>query len=294
MGRRKKSEGAPLSLFSFQDIMACLTGILILIALLLAIDGLSDDMQATPGKAATPEEAAAAAKAAEDAAAQVPELQRRLEELRKDLEKRRAGRPVTEEEARIVETRAEQLEAERKQVERRLEEARKELEAARRELASVDQRVKESMERIAESERDAKSRELRQRIRFRPGDEFAKAPIFVEPMAGGVVIGELDGTRTPAIVADLRDPGADERARRVIRRFDPASNYLVFVVHEDAIARFAALRRQLAGWTVGWQLWEGTGSMLEGAPPGPRAEKGVAPAAAPAAPAPPAAPGGAP
>jgi len=60
MGRRKKRDEAPLSLFSFQDIMACLTGILILVALLLAIDGLSDDMQATPGKSGTPEESKAA------------------------------------------------------------------------------------------------------------------------------------------------------------------------------------------------------------------------------------------
>ena len=50
MGRRKKRDEAPLSLFSFQDIMACLTGILIMVSLLLAIDGLSDEMQVTPGK----------------------------------------------------------------------------------------------------------------------------------------------------------------------------------------------------------------------------------------------------
>lgn len=280
MGRRKKSEGAPLSLFSFQDIMACLTGILILIALLLAIDGLSDEMQATPGKAGNPEQAAAAAKAQEDAADRIPELQRRIEELRKELEQRRAGRPVTEEEARIVETRAAQLEAGRRQVERRLTESREELERMLRDLASVDQRTKESRDRVAAAERDARSERLRQRIRFRPGDEFAKAPVFVEPMADGIVIGELDGSKTPAIVADLRDPGADERARRVLRKFDPASDYVVFVVHEDAIPRFVAMRRQFAGWTIGWQLWDGAGSMLDGAPPGPRAERDAVPAAA--------------
>jgi hypothetical protein len=55
------------------------------------------------------------------------------------------------------------------------------------------------------------------------------------------------------------------------------------VVHEDAIARFAGLRRRLPGFEEGWQLWDGTGSMLDGAPPGPRAAPGVAGRAAPAA-----------
>jgi hypothetical protein len=283
MGRRKKSEGAPLSLFSFQDIMACLTGILILIALLLAVDGLSDEMQATPGKAGSPEAAAEAAKAVREAEARIEELARRRDLLREEIERRRAGRPVSEEEVRINETRARQAEEERAQAERRLAAARQERERAVEEAGSVDQLLKETRERLAKAERESKQQELRQRVRFRPGEAFAKAPVLVEAMAAGVAVGELDAAKAPALVADFRDPGADERAIALLRRLDPASDYLVFVVHEDAIARFAGLRRRLPGFEEGWQLWDGTGSMLDGAPPGPRAASGVAGRAAPAA-----------
>ena len=47
----------------------------------------------------------------------------------------------------------------------------------------------------------------------------------------------------------------------------PGNSYLVFVVHEDAIARFESLRNALIrrGYEVGWQLWDGSSSFLEGA-----------------------------
>lgn len=282
MGRRRKSEAAPLSLFSFQDIMACLTGILILMALLLAIDGLSDDMRAAPGKAGSPEAAAEAEEAIREAEARIAELAESRERLRAEIERRRAGRPVPEEEVRINETRAAQAEEERVRTERRLEAVRSERERAVREAAAAERLLEETRERLARAERESRQQELRERVRFRPGEAFAKAPVLVEPMPSGVVIGELDAARSPALVADFRDPGADERALALLRRLDPASDYLVFVVHEDAIGRFAALRRRLPGFEQGWQLWDGAGSMLDGAPPGPGAVPGTAARGAPA------------
>ena len=269
MGRRKKSEGAPLSLFSFQDIMACLTGILILIALLLAIDGLSDDMQAAPGKSASPE-AVEAAKARQEAAA---ELRRRAEEIRKAIESARTGRPVTEQEVAILEARAAQLEVDRETQARILADAERERARVASEASAAELRARELRESAERAERDAKAEELRRRVRFRPGEVFAKAPIFVEPMRNGIVIGELDGSRTPALVARLDDPGADSRAARVLQAFDPGASYVVFVVHEDAIARFAAMRRRLSRFEMGWQLWDAESSMLEGAPDGPHAAR---------------------
>jgi hypothetical protein len=66
----------------------------------------------------------------------------------------------------------------------------------------------------------------------------------------------------------------------------PDTSYLVFVVRQDAIPRFEALRDAMIrkGFEVGWQLWDGgEGGFLDGAT-----------AAVPASPAAPASPGAAP
>ena len=94
MGRRKKREEAPLSLFSFQDIMACLTGILILVALLIAMDGLTDEMEATPGKSGVPNP--------EVAAARVPVLREQIAILQRSIDDRKGGRDVTKAEVDLL------------------------------------------------------------------------------------------------------------------------------------------------------------------------------------------------
>ena len=53
MARRKKSSENAVNLFSFQDVLACLTGVLIMVSLLLCIDGLSDNVSIIAGASGT-------------------------------------------------------------------------------------------------------------------------------------------------------------------------------------------------------------------------------------------------
>jgi signal transduction histidine kinase len=262
MARRRKREEAPLSLFSFQDIMACLTGILILTALLLALDGLSEDVSDARARQdeRSPEEIAAEA-------ARVEELRRLEAELAKAIESRGATRPVSETEAAVAERRAEQLRAEAEELRGSEASLRAQAERARRDREDAERLAREARERLAAAERDAKAKEVRQRFRFRPGEVYAKAPVFVEPMHDRVVVGELDANGSPVVLAELRDPGADERVRDMMRSIDPGSRYLLFVVHDDAIARFSGLWRRSGRFEVGWQLWDGKSSLFEGVGP---------------------------
>lgn len=260
MGRRKRREDAPLSLFSFQDIMACLTGILILVALLLAIDGLSDEMQATPGKAGTPEEA----KAAESA----DELRERIAILTRTLDRRKGGKDVTQAEVDILDDRLRQMAQESERAKRRLDEATSERARVLAEQEAAARKVDELKQRIAAARKAAQADALRERVKFRPGMKYPKAPVFVEPMAGKIVVGELDAARVPVHVATLADPDADARLVGALGTRMPDKSYMVFVVHEDAIPRFEALRDRMIrrGYEVGWQLWDGAaGSFLDGA-----------------------------
>jgi hypothetical protein len=259
MGRRKKREDAPLSLFSFQDIMACLTGILILVALLIAIDGLSDDMQATPSKGGTPNP--------EIAAARIPVLREQIAILQRSIDDRKGGRDVTKAEVDLLDDslkdRAMLVERARK----RLSDADTEVKRIAVEQAELTKKVEELRERIATAKRSAEQQVLRERVKFRPGMKYPKAPVFVEPRTDGVVLGELDASLVPVRIADLKDPNADARIVGALAKRLPDTSYIVFVVHEDAIPRFETLRNALIrrGYEVGWQLWDGaSGGFLDG------------------------------
>ena len=260
MGRRRKREEAPLSLFSFQDIMACLTGILILVALLLAIDGLSDTMDATPGKDGAPDPAEAAASAAE--------LRERVAILQRSIDERKGGKDVAREEVDLLDDRIRQLAQEADRTRRLAEEAAAKRLAASKDLDEALRKAKELSEEMARARSSAQAQALRERVRFRPGMRFPKAPVFIEPMRDRIVVGELDAQRTPVRIATLTDPDAEARLVGSLGKRLPDSSYVVFVVHEDAIPRFEQLRSRMLkrGYEVGWQLWQGEpASMLDGA-----------------------------
>ena len=260
MGRRKKREEAPLSLFSFQDIMACLTGILILVALLIAMDGLTDEMEATPGKSGVPNP--------EIAAARVPVLREQIAILQRSIDDRKGGRDVTKAEVDLLDYSIKDKAMLMERARKRLTDTDAEMKRITAEQAAATQQIEELRERIVAATRAAEAQVLRERVKFRPGIKFSKAPVFVEPMTSGVVLGELDATRTPVRIADLKDPNADARIVGELAKRLPDTSYIVFVVHEDAIQRFETLRNALIrrGYEVGWQLWDGaTGGFLDGA-----------------------------
>jgi hypothetical protein len=262
MARRRKREEAPLSLFSFQDIMACLTGILIMVALLLAIDGLSDVMQLTPGKG-TPE-------SAEESQARLEELRQEVATLRKAIDDRRGGIELSAGEVQLLEDRVQRMAMEAERTRRRIQELEAELAERTREREEVTARITELKDRIARSRRQADDQEMRQRVRFLPGSEYSKAPVFVEATATGLAIAELDQSKTPRLVARLDGPDADARLVGALGRRLPNAWYMVFVVHEDSIPRFETLRNAMIrkGYEVGWQLWQGEpGGLFEGARP---------------------------
>lgn len=272
MGRRRKREDAPLSLFSFQDIMACLTGILILVSLLLAIDGLSDTMQATPGKG-TPAEPQDAARTAE-------ELREEIAVLTRTLEERKGGIDVAQGEVELLEDRERRMALEAERTRAVIEERDAELARLVRELESASQSSSALREQLSAAKAKADEQALRERVRFRPGAQYSKSPVFVETTPKGLVVGELDPSLVPRLVARLDDPGAENRLVGALGGRRPDTSYLVFVVREDAIPRFEALRDAMIrkGFEVGWQLWDGgEGGFLDGAASA--AGTGTAPAA---------------
>ena len=276
MGRRKKSSENAVNLFSFQDVLACLTGVLIMVSLLLVIDGLSNNINMAKG--AQPEAAPA------DAAARVDQLTQDIAVLKKQLDERKGGVDITKKEVDILDDRARQMAEEADRTRRRADAVRAEVEQARAAADAAQAESALAKEQLAAARRSEKQAELRERVRFRAGAQYSKTPVFVEVGSRGLHVGELDAERTPVLVAALDGADADNRLQAAMGRRMPDTSYVVFVVHEDAIPRFMGLRDAVfrRGYEVGWQLWDNSsaGGFLDGAE---KAGGASAPAAAPPA-----------
>lgn len=276
--RRKKSSENAVNLFSFQDVLACLTGVLIMVSLLLVIDGLSNTISMAKGAQAEPLPA--------DAAARVDRLSQDVATLRAQLEERKGGVDITRKEVDVLDDRARQMAEEADRTRRRADALRAEVEQARAAADAAQAEASQAKEQLAAARRSERQAELRERVRFRAGAQYSKMPVFVEVGSRGLNVGELDAERTPVLVAALDGADADNRLQAAMGRRMPDTSYVVFVVHEDAIPRFLSLRDAVfrRGYEVGWQLWDNSssGGFLDGAdragdPPAPSPPAGGAP-----------------
>jgi outer membrane murein-binding lipoprotein Lpp len=291
MGRRSKRAEAPLSLFSFQDIMACLTGVLILVSLLLAIDGLSDVIKPSAGTPQAP---------SEDLSERIEEARRRVEELAAAVAALRGGVDVTEQEVVLLESRVDTLSREVSRERSVAAAAAADAARTRDEIESVRTRAETLERRLAQALQEIEDQGMRERVQFRAGERFAKAPVLVEVGSGGITVGELDDRLVPRLLERLDGPDAERRLDAVLAARPHETHYVLFVVHEDAIPRMQRLQGALIdrGYENGWQLWDAAseGGFLDRA--GKAGARPAGPADPPASPAPPATPpaagGGAP
>lgn len=276
MRRRHGHSEAPLSLFSFQDIMACLTGVLIMIVLVLALEGLADEILMERTAAAEPVRPAAAETEAE-LATQREATRDEIEALKRELAARQAGSAVTEAEVAVLEARLQRMRGEADRLERALEQRQQQLQAAQAQAAELAEQRAAAEAELARAERTLR----KQRVQFRVGQAGGPRPFFVEMAAAGVRVGDLAEDGTPVLAAQLAPMATDGDVVAALAGRSPREQYPVFVVHGDSVERFEALRAALVrrGYEVGWQLWDGAaGAFLEPAPAG---AHGVAPGGLP-------------
>lgn len=238
--RARRYRENPVTLFSFQDIMAAVTGVVILVTLLLMLELLlrqravaaSGGLEAAPGAtaaevAALRESLLAAAEA--PTVAEVAEAEaaaKRLAGVVARLEGRAAAMGVAVREA----------EAERDTARGGLEAATRAVEAARRE---------------AEAERG------RTRVTLLGGERGDKGTWFVECAGADVRAGRIDpdGVTRPARAFAGGDAAEAALAWALGQARD--AERFVLLVRPDGVAAFDRLQRGLrgAGYEVGWDVW---------------------------------------
>jgi hypothetical protein len=251
MGRRKRREEAPLSLFSFQDIMACLTGVLILVALLLALDGLADEVQVTPSKGGSAGQSEAW-------------FRERIATLEKTLAERKGGNSPSDGEIDVLEERVRQLALDQERTKAEVNRAVDSLREARTTLEALSNRATVLRKQREDAISAARAAALRSRIDLRPSAKAGKSPVIIDLRAAGMDFGGLDGQNVPVREGTVAPKaGAPDLAAlgTALSGRPASSHYLMFVVHEES----CAMLNQLIEWArsrsyeVGWQIWSGQG-----------------------------------
>ncbi len=261
MARKRKNTDTPITLFSFQDIMCCLVGVLVLIALTLAIEGLAAETLIERARV----DPAAAAAATMEAQEQSTELEHQIQELQRELQARQSGSEVTQQEVEVLEARVRQEASDHERLRQRLA-------ALEERVAQANAAARARADEVARAQQQIIEAELalrRQRIRLRPGALALRTPFFVEVSAADLRVGDLDPSQAPVMAQTLPGFATDAQVVDAIGVRQPGSHYAVLVVHADGIARFGQLRDVLfgRGYEVGWQLWDGSaGWFLEKAP----------------------------
>jgi len=245
--RRRGDRDTPISLFSFQDIMAAVTGVMMLVTLLVALEPLADELlQAAPRASAE----APPMPSAESARALVQALEAELE--------RRLTSPMVDERTiaeldrhvQAMTATLEDLRARRTRVETALSRAAQQKADAERAETSARMTLEEAESRWSREQ-------LRSRVRFLPGERSPKAPLFLEVRRDGCVLGEFaaDGS---VVEAARSENMTAEGVGQLLRGRSPEAYQVVLIARQDALEAFASIREALhaQGWDLGWQLWD--------------------------------------
>ena len=245
MSRRSRPD-APFSLFAFQDIIAAVTGVMILLTLLLVLD-LVTRVVGTPTDA--PPAPAPTARVN-------PDQTQTLNDLRDQLEDRLAAEPQ-----RVL-TPAELAARRRAQADQEAtDEARRNAAAAAR-----LQRDALAVQTAADTERlDALARELadtrdrlgaerrRTRVTLLDGPPAEQQPWFLVCSPDGVTAAQLTDDRD--LRPDATFPNAEQALPWAVRK-SPTYDAFVLLVLPGGVPAFKALQRGLLdrGFRVGWDL----------------------------------------
>lgn len=241
--------------------MAAVTGVMILITLLLALEPLADEILREQPAPQAPEVPPAPKLDDEvDAPTMALEIaQQAVAELEAQIATRRAT-PVVERstiealEAQLAALSQVENEARARlvRVEEARERANQELDAAHRAETVAAASLEVALERL-----DRESR--RTRVRFLPGERYEKTPLLVEARPDGLALGGFDEHGTMTLISEERGRAPSiESLLRLLGTRSPQTHQLIVVIRQDALEEGLSLRDNAftLGWEVGWQLWD--------------------------------------
>jgi hypothetical protein len=261
----KQSKDAPLSFFSFQDIIASVTALMVLITLVIALDPLGDEIALRKGTAPSPMSQQGRA---DQARVRLAKAQAAIAQARQALQERQSQPNVT---ADLV-ARMERLVAPERDGVAALEQVAAqgdaELRALEDRLLVVQTETKDTERELVRRREAEADRVMRSRVRVFQGPPEILKPLVIELRPDAIVIGTLDDTLVPVEIQRCQGSGkqAIDCLAKLLASYPKAEWYGLFVVWADGLDQFRDLRAAFVGrgYQVGWQVWDsGTGGFFE-------------------------------
>ncbi len=254
MGRRSAS-GTPISFFSFQDIITSVTGILILITLMLALEIVNPLVSEQMPADASGDPVKLTAQIVSLTSA-VRQKQDNLKATSQAIEVLGRASPTTTAVQtmqladasvafeQLVTIRTTQLAS----AKRDADQAAAELKTAAEKEAALEQQMREAAAKLSEVSKLGNTKLL-------PGAS-TKKPLVIECKAGGIQIGSVSETGEVAVLVQATSREAVDAVTRFMRQQNAATHYFVIYVHSDAATLGSNLIKQLqsSAFDVGWDL----------------------------------------
>jgi hypothetical protein len=238
----RRGRGAPaFSLFAFQDIITSVTGIMLLVTMLLALELLQ--RQETSPPVATADISRELEQVVVERNTEIEEIEARLSEQQAELaelaghDRASAERRVADLEAlhRRLEQELSELRREQAEAERRAREARAEQQRSQPDIRSTEH-LQEQIRRAQEQLARLRSQ---QRVLFNPAAGDGKTPWLVEASADGLKAAQTGRSAPPQSFPDA------VAFLAWARRQNPAAVYFVVLVKPDGIEAYRTLFSEL-------------------------------------------------
>lgn len=251
MSRRKRST-APVSFFSFQDIITSVTGIMLLVTLMMTLE-LVTRIDGTP-KHRTARYTSAMSRSIEQATTEATQIERFLQQSQAEL-KRFASLDAAAL-ARAAEgeqSHANTIDAENARLEKEKTRVAADRDAVQRQWSGRES-DRHRLERLRNETADLKNKlasaQQENRIFFNPAPGAAKKAILIELQPGSFLAAEAGKSSPPDRFGDLNAFGAWASGR------SPQREYFVLLIKPDAAGMFDEVRTllQSKGFDIGYDL----------------------------------------
>lgn len=265
MGRNQES--APMSFFSFQDIMACVTGIMILVTLILALDPLSNVPMISPTPS-PPSDVIERLRAAQQRAGGAEEAVGKAREL---LQQSSADERVTGRQVEKLQQLKQSEETKLVAAKRQLESGASKLQKSRSEVQLLTKEVQLAAERAKGLRQEVIDLDMQSRVKRQSGPQEPLQPVVIEVRPDGIAVGTLDEKGTPTLKSVLPNAAAVDAPvlwaaamQRLLTDYPPAKDegsmgwYGLFIIRSDAVPEGLSLYSNLHAdsWEAGCQLWD--------------------------------------
>ena len=246
--RKRAQEEAPVSFFSFQDIICCVTGILVLITMLLSLDLINRSGVAGASK----EGPFAALRQEIEAARQEQErLNKLLASAKASILEASANAAILPQDVPVLEERAKLAEQKAAKAKMTLDEKTSLRDQLQIELLGLASSSQTEAQRIAEIKKKIVQEKERPEVPAPGGVPSNLTPLYVEFSPSEVLVWHLSPTGKPVMLQRLAGYSA---FMKWAGRRKTAEDFFVLMVKPDTVADFAKLRFDLRklGFQVGW------------------------------------------